>query len=184
MRKALLVGTVALAAAGFALTGSPAQATSVTFSLTGGSLAVTEPSAAAALTGGGIGSIAGTALTGALGSTTVNDTRGGITGWTSTIAQTTALSNGTGPGTTTIPVGNTKAWVSGAIVPTGTAVVTSGTYVSQATGLALSGTAQNFVTATAVVGVNSATFNPQIAVTVPSDATVGNYSGVITQTVS
>jgi hypothetical protein len=180
MRKALIVGTVALAAAGVALTGSPAQATSVTFTLTGGSLAVTQPSATATLTGGGIASIAGTALTGALGSTTVNDTRGGVTGWTSTIAQTTALSNGT----TTIPVGNTKAWVAGAITPTGVAVVTSGTYVSQLTGLALTGSAQNFVTATAVVGVNSATFNPQIAVTVPSDATVGDYSGVITQTVS
>lgn len=184
MRKALLVGTVALAAAGLGLTSSPAQATSVTFSLTGGSLAVTQPSATATLTGGGIGAIAGTALTGALGTTTVNDTRGGITGWTSTIAQTTALSNGTGAGTTTIPVGNTKAWVAGAIVPTGVAVVTSGTYVDQTTGLALTGTAQNFVTATAVVGVNSASFDPQIAVTVPSNATAGTYSGVITQTVS
>lgn len=180
MRKALIVGTVALATAGLALTGSPAQATSVTFTLTGGSLAVTQPSSPAALTGGGVAAVAGTALTGALGNTTVNDTRGGVTGWTSTIAQTTALSNGT----TTIPVGNTSAWVAGAIVPTGVAVVTSGTYVSQLTGLALTGTAQNFVTATAVVGVNSATFNPQIAVTIPSNATVGDYSGVITQTVS
>jgi hypothetical protein len=180
MRKALLVGTVALAAAGLSLTGAPAEATSVTFTLGGGTLSVAQPSGTAALTGGALSGLVGTALTGSLGSTTVNDTRGGVTGWTSTIAQTTALSNGT----TTIPVGNTKAWVSGAIVPTGVAVVTSGTYVSQATGLTLSGSAQSFVTATAVVGVNSATFNPQIAVTIPSDATAGDYSGVITQTVS
>src|SRR4051794_36212066 len=104
MRKALLVGTVALAAAGFGLTGSPAQATSVTFTLGGGSLSVAQPSGAAALTGGALAGLTGTALTGSLGSTTVTDARGGITGWASTIAQTTALTNGT----TTIPVGNTK----------------------------------------------------------------------------
>ncbi|HUR15238.1 MAG TPA: hypothetical protein VM097_12185 [Mycobacteriales bacterium] len=180
MRKALLAGTTLLAAAGFALTGSPVEATSVTFSLTGGSLAVTQPSATATLTGGGVGALAGTALTGALGSTTVNDTRGGVTGWTSTITQSAVFTNGT----TTIPVGNTKAWVAGAIVPTGTAVVSAGTRISQATGMALLGTAQNFVTATAVVGVNSATFNPQIAITLPGDATAGDYTGTITQTVS
>ncbi len=180
MRKALLAGTVLMAAAGLALAGSPAEATSVTFTLTGGSLSVAQPSSAAALTGGALAGLTGTALTGSLGSTTVTDSRGGTTGWTSTIAQTTALTNGI----TTIPVGNTKAWVTGAIVPTGVAVVTSGTYISQATGLTLSGSAQSLVTATAVVGNNSATFSPSIAVTIPADATAGDYTGVITQTVS
>jgi hypothetical protein len=152
----------------------------VTFSLTGGTIAISQPSGTAALTGGALAGIAGSAITGSLGSTTVTDQRGGTTGWTSTIAQTTAFTDGT----TTIPVGNTKAWVGSAIVPTGIAVVTSGTYVSQATGLALSGTGQNFVTATAVVGNNSATFNPSIAVTLPSNATAGDDTGVITQTAS
>ena len=180
MRKALFAGTLAAAAAGLSFTGTPAQATSVTFSLTGGSLSVSQPSSAAALTGGALSGIAGTALTGSLGTTTVTDARGGVTGWASTIAQTTALTNGT----TTIPVGNTKAWVGAAIVPTGVAVVTSGTYVSQVTGLTLSGSAQTLVSATAVVGNNSASFNPSIAVTIPSDATAGDYTGAITQTVS
>lgn len=180
MRKVLVAGTVLAAVAGLALTGSPAEATSVTFSLSGGSLSVAQPSGTAALTGGALAGLAGTALTGSLGSTTVTDQRGGITGWTSTIAQTTAFTNGE----TTIPAASTKAWVASAIVPTGVAVVTSGTYLTQATGLALTSTAQSFVTATAVVGNNSATFNPSIAVTIPGNATAGDYAGVITQTVS
>jgi len=179
MRKALLLGTMA-AAAGLALTGTPAQATSVTFTLSGGSLAVSQPGSPAALTGGALSGLAGTALTGSLGSTTVTDQRGGITGWTSTIAQTTAFTNGQ----TTIPAANTKEWVGSAIVPSGVAVVTSGTYVSQLTGLGLTSSAQNFVTATAVVGNNTSSFNPSIAVTIPTDATAGDYTGVITQTVS
>jgi hypothetical protein len=180
MRKVLVAGSVLAATAALVLGGSPAQATSVTFTLSGGSLSVSQPASPAALTGGALAGLAGTALTGSLGSTTVTDSRGGITGWASTIAQTTAFTNGT----TTIPVGNTKAWVASPIVPTGVAVVTSGTYLTQLTGLTLSGSAQSFVTATAVVGNNSASFNPSIAVTIPGDATAGDYTGVITQTVS
>jgi hypothetical protein len=180
MRKALVIGAALAASAGLSLTSAPAEATSVTFSLTGGTIAISQPAGPTALTGGALAGLAGTALTGSLGNTTVTDQRGGTTGWNSTIAQTTTFTDGT----TTIPVGNTKAWVASAIVPTGVAVVSAGTRVSQATGLALTAGAQTFVSATAVVGNNSATFNPSIAVTIPSDATAGDYSGTITQTVS
>jgi hypothetical protein len=179
MRKTLLAAAAALGAATAALAAPPADAQSVTFTLTAGSLSIAEP-ATTSLTSGSVASLAGTAFTGSLGSTTVTDSRGGVTGWTASIAQTTAFAD-TG---TTIPVGNTKVWVSGAIVPTGVATVSSGTYATQATGLALTASAQSFVTATAVVGTNSATFNPSVAVTVPSNATAGTYSGVITQTVA
>lgn len=180
MRKALVVTTLVAAIAATTLAGAPAQAQSVTFSLSGGSLAVAEPGTAA-LTAGSLVSLAGSAFTGSLGSTTVTDQRGGVTGWTNSIAQTTAFANTN----TTIPVGNTHAWVGSAITPTsGVATVTSLTYVSQVTGLALTASAQAFVTATAVVGNNVTSFNPSIAVTVPNNATAGNYSGVITQTVA
>lgn len=179
MRKRLLAGTVAAAALAVPLAAGGAEAQSVTFTLSGGSLAITEPGAAT-ITAGALSGLAGTSFTGSLGNTTVSDTRGGITGWATTIAQTTAFTDGT----TTIPAGNVKAWVTAAIVPTGVATVSAGTYLTEATGLALSGVGQTFVTAIAVVGNNSATFNPSIAVTVPSNATAGTYSGVITQTVS
>ena len=178
MRKSLIAATLAAAALTVPLLAGGAQAQSVTFSLTGGSIAITEPGTAA-LTAGALSGLVGTSFTGSLGNTTVTDNRGAVTGWTSYIAQTTAFTNGD----TTIPASNVKVWVPTAIVPTGVAVVTSGTYLTQVTGLALTSSAQAFVTATAVIGNNAATFNPSIAVTVPSNATAGNYSGVITQTV-
>lgn len=178
MRKA--IAAAALAAGLLAASPAPARGQAVGFALTGGSLSITEPGAAT-VTAGPLLGLAGGSFSGSLGSTTVVDQRGGVLGWTSTIAQTTAFSNGT----TTLPVGSTKAWVSGAIVPTsGVATVSAGTYVSQATGLVLSGTGQPFVSATAVVGSNTTSFNPSIAVSLPSSATAGTYSGVITQTVS
>jgi hypothetical protein len=179
MRKALVVTALAAALAAAALAGPPAQAQGVTFSVSGGLLSITEPSDTT-LTGGSIATLAGTAITGSLGTTTVSDQRGVLLGtWTTSIAQTTAFTDGS----TTIPAANTTVWVPGVIVPTGVATVTAGLYVAQATGLALTGTGQPFVSATLVTGVNSATFNPSVAVTIPSNATAGSYSGVITQTI-
>ena len=181
MRKALLLGVTAVAAATAALGSAPAEATSVTFTLSGGALSVAQPSGTASITGGGLAGLAGSAITGTLGSTTVTDSRGGITGWSSTIAQTTPFTNGT----TTIPAANTKAWIPAlSISTTGVSLVSSGLYLTQLTGLSLTSSPQTLVTATGVLGNNTATFNPSIAVTVPGDATAGDYTGVITQTVS
>lgn len=180
MRARLAAGLTAAAALALPVVAAGgAEAQSVTFTLSGGSLSIAEPGAAT-LTAGALSGLAGTSFTGSLGATTVTDTRGGITGWSTTIAQTTPFTDGT----TTIPAANVKAWVPGAIVPTGVATVTAGTYLTQLTGLALSGSPQTLVTAVAVVGNNSASFTPSIAVTVPADATAGTYTGVITQTVS
>lgn len=179
MRSPLALAAVALAIPAVTLLGPPAEAQNVTFTLTGGGITISAPSADAALTGGVVGSVVNTSLSGSLGSTTVTDARGGVTGWTSTITGSAFTStNGT------IPVSAAKVFVAAPIVPTGIAVVTSGTYVSEATGLTLSATAQPFVTATAVVGNNAATFNPTIAVAIPSNAVAGTYTGVVTQTVS
>jgi hypothetical protein len=179
MRKAPALAALVLAFGGAAAMSAPADAQSITFTLGGGSLSISEPGAAA-LTAGALSGLAGSAFTGSLGNTTVTDQRGGVAGWSTTIAQTTAFSDGS----TTIPVGNTKVWVAAPIVPTGVAVVAAGTYLTQVTGLALTSSGQAFVSATAVVGNNAATFNPSLAVTVPSNATAGTYSGVVTQTVS
>jgi hypothetical protein len=180
MRTALRGVLLAAVLSAPSATGGPAEAQSITFTLGPGTLSIVEPGTAS-LTAGTVASLAGSSFTGSLGSTTVSDQRGGVLGWTTTIAQTTAFSNGT----TTLPVGSTKAWVAAPIVPTnGVATVSAGTYVSQLTGLVLSSSAQAFVSATAVVGVNTTSFNPSFAITIPSNATAGSYSGVITQTVS
>lgn len=180
MRTRLAAGAAALAALALPVVAAGgAQAQSVTFTLSGGSLSIAEP-ADATLTAGALSGLVGTSFTGSLGTTTVTDTRGGTAGWSTTIAQTTPFSDGT----TTIPAANVKAWVAAPIVPTGVATVTAGTYLSQLTGLALTGSPQTFVSAVAVIGNNTASFAPSIAVTVPADATAGTYTGVITQTVS
>lgn len=179
-RLTAITATGATALLGSLLAAAPADAQSVTFSLTGGGISIAEPSGAAALTGGALAGLAGTSLTGALGSTVVTDLRGGVIGWSSKITGTTAFSNST----TTIPVTAAKAWVPGAVAFTGVVTPTAGTYLTEATGLALTGAAQPLVTATAVVGNNTATFTPSIAVAVPANATAGDYTGAVTQTVS
>jgi len=181
MRKALVITAVAAAVVTVSLAGAPAQAQSVTFALTGSSLAIAEPGTAATLTGGSLASLAGTSITGALGSTTVTDARGGVVGWTSKVTGTTDFTNGT----TTIPVTSATVWIPVAgISTTGVVVASQGTYLTQLTGLALTSLAQTLVTATGVVGNNTATFSPQIAVAIPSNATAGTYTGAVTQTVA
>lgn len=181
MRTRLAIGSAATAAIVGVLVLAPgANAQSVTFTLTGGSLSVAEPGSAAALTGGALAGLTGTAITGALGSTVVTDQRGGLVGWNAKITGTTAFTDGA----TTIPVTAAKAWVPGVVSSTGVVTATAGTFISQATGLALTGAAQNLVTATAVVGNNTATFTPSIAVSIPSNATAGDYTGAVTQTVA
>lgn len=190
-RRRLVIGAATAAAvAGLAI---PANAdpgdTPVTFALTSGGLAIATPTATATLVGGSIASIAGAAVQGSIGSTTVTDARGGVVGWKTTMKG-TAFSNGTGDGFTTIPVGNVKAFVpvtdavTGLVSSTGVVTATALPYVTAATGLPLTTTAQDFVTATLVVGSNSATFAPSLNVSIPANATAGTYTGTVTQTVS
>ena len=49
------------------------------------------------------------------------------------------------------------------------------------TAMTTAGTVQ---TATAVIGVNTATWNPSIAVTIPAGAVAGTYNATITHSVS
>lgn len=180
MRKSLLVLPAVAALSLGVLSSAPADAQSVTFSLTGGSIAIAEPSSAAALTGGALAGLTGSTVSGALGSTTVTDQRGGTTTWQSRIA---GPAGGFTNGTTTIPASAAVVWVPGVISTTGVVVATQGTHLLQASGLALTTSAQDLVTTSGVIGNNSATFTPSIAITIPSNATAGDYSGTVTQTV-
>jgi hypothetical protein len=181
MRKAFVLAAATAAVVVTGLATTPAQAQSVTFSLTGSSLSIAEPGTTATLTGGSLLGVAGSSITGSLGATTVTDQRGSLLGWTSKVTGTTAFTNGS----TTIPVTAAKVWVpAGGITTTGIVVASQGLYLLEASGLALTSSAQTLVTGAAAVGNNSATFTPQIAVTIPSNATAGDYSGVVTQTVS
>src|SRR4051794_9890642 len=166
MRKSLLAVPAVAAVALAALTAQPAQATNVTFSLTGSSLAISEPTSDAVLTSGALSGLAGSSVTGTLGSTVVTDARGSLTGWNAKIS---GDAGGFHNGSTTIPASAAVAWVPvGSLATTGVSVVTANLHVTQLTGLTLSTTPQNLVTATGVVGNNTATFTPSLAVTIPS----------------
>lgn len=180
MRKPLVLVLTA-AAVGGGLLAAPASATDATFTITGGALSIAQP-ASVTLTGGG-SSLLGASVTGALGATTVTDERNGTVGWTSRVHG-TDFSNGT----TTIAIGNVKAYVPTLPAMTVTGVVTAsqGVAVDALNGVTVAGAAPGnaLVTATAVVGNNTVAFTPHISIPIPSNATAGTYSGTITQTVS
>jgi hypothetical protein len=175
MRKQLnavaggILGGLALLAAN-ALPASAATSgdTITTFSLTGGELAVSV-AASAALTNGASGAAS---VSGTLGSVSVTDARGGTTGWTAS-AVTTAFAH-TGGGTTASGV----SYNAGVVTETGDVTATS------AGATALTAEAAAVVTASAVTGNNSGSWNPTLTVALPSNALAGDYTGTITTSVA
>jgi hypothetical protein len=161
-------GVLALAVSvpAFAATGP----TPVTVVITGGGLAISVPAAA------DLGTTAGSAstqtVTGPLGPVVVSDLRAGILGWVATAGSTSFTGSAGG----TISA-SAMTYTPGTAVVVGIATVTPASLTDMTT----PGTVQ---TATAVVGVNAATWNPSIAVTIPAGAVAGTYSATITHSVS
>jgi hypothetical protein len=125
-----------------------------------------------------LGSIAtgGTATVG-LGTVTVTDNRA-LPGasWTATVSS-TDFTNTVTP-VDLIPAGDASYLVSMLDTTTGSATFTP-TPVT-----VLSGSPQAVVTATGANGDNSATWDPQIKISVPSTAVAGTYTATITHSVS
>jgi len=172
-RLAYLGAATATAAALMVVTALPASAaqtgdTAVTFSLGGGTLDIAVPTSAA-LTNGVSGA---TSITGTLGATTVTDNRGLLTGWTSSAASTAFISTPAGTTSTVVTYG------SGTITKTGFVTTTSSGSVPVTT------TAVPVVVATLVQGVNTATWNPTLTVTLPATSTTGAYAGTVTTSVA
>lgn len=171
-RLAVLAGTVTLVAAGAA---APAHAgdTTTTFTLAGGSLAISQPASASL----GSGNTGDALLSGSLGTVTVTDTRGAlVANWTAT-ASTTDFTTGAASSAETVGKANV-AYAPGA--PTASSGVAVFTPVPVAS---MTGTSTVY-RATAAVGNNSVSWNPTIAITLPSAAVVGDYTGTITHSVS
>ncbi|MEX2587075.1 MAG: hypothetical protein WD602_03655 [Actinomycetota bacterium] len=144
--------------------------TTTTFSLTSGLLSVTAPTGAA-LSDAPTGA---TQLSGSLGNITVNDERGGTTGWEVSATSTAfsgALTEPTVIANSAVLYTGGVATVTGVVTATSTAVDAP----MDATVSAMSGTL--------VVGNNTATWNPGIKVNLPSDALADDYSGTITHSV-
>jgi hypothetical protein len=185
MKKSIVCALSVAAVLGAALTSTAASAavtaksapaagdpdTAVTFSVTSGLLAMTAPTAA------NLGSGApDTTITGPVGTTAVTDDRAALAASWTAVASSTAFTTGGATLAETIPAGDI-GYAPGAITTTGT--ITSAGFT-----VTLSGTAQTVVTGTAGIGDNSASWDPTLAVAVPSAGVVGLYSGTLTQSVS
>src|SRR5579862_8621422 len=97
MRKSLVFAVAALSTAGVAAlvpTSANAASTTVTFSLTGGSLTLSAP-ASASLSTGAL-AVGGTSVSGTLGSTTVSDTRGSLAHTVTVTMSSSDFTNGAG----------------------------------------------------------------------------------------
>lgn len=185
LRKTLAAAG-ALAIAGSMLAVSPSQAattgsTTATFSVLAGELAITVPTSVAATAFTQNSSVlTGTSVTGALGTTTVSDTRNTALATAVTVkASSTGFTHST-DSTKTIAASN-------ATLATGT-VTFSGGMVASSTALpateTLATAGGQTILLALTTGNGQASYSPTLTVTVPGGTTSGTYSGAVTQTVS
>ena len=172
MRKNRIITPIVASAALLVLGAGPAmaQATDATFTITGGSLAITAPVGSVPL--GTVAASPGTQDVGAnLGNVTVTDGRGGVAGWVASVIS-TAFTPPAGPAVTAAAVDYTTP----AATVTGTSTVTN---------LNANGPigVKPVQTATGVSGANTATWNPNVTVHVPAGMVTGVYTATITHSI-
>jgi hypothetical protein len=162
----LLVGGAGVLALAVPASAATTAGTPVTVEITGGGLAISAPALSVDL-GSKPGSASAQTVTAQLGPVLVTDLRAGILGWVATAGST----DFTGAGT--IPA-SAEAYTPGSATVVGIATVTPTSLTAMTSG---AGTVE---TATAVIGVNTAGWNPSIAVMIPAGAVAGTYSATIT----
>jgi hypothetical protein len=156
-----------------AITASPAQAvgTAMTLTLTGGALEISAPATA------DLGSVAamaaGRVYAAQLGEVVVTDNRAAAagSGWIAS-AISTALTPTSGPAIAATYI----AYAAGTVATTGT-VTTTNNDPSTIIGVS------PVVTATAITGSNTATWNPTLSITIGGTFVAGVYTGTITHSV-
>jgi hypothetical protein len=151
---------------------TPNATQSFTLTVNGGSLSIALPSTAN-LGSGALGST----VSGALGSVQVIDNRGSNSAsWTASVSSTTFAGAGK-----TIPLANLRYWSGPSTATTGTGTFTPGQNTS--------GAAQDLTTSRTCFtlasgnGINQATWNPTLMVTVPITLVPATYSGTVTHSV-
>lgn len=184
-RLALAAGTAALALAGSVMAAAPALAgtsgdTGVTFTLTGaGGLQISVPATAAVSSS--MATNAGP-VTKQFGNVQVTDSRGTLLGsWTAT-ALSSDFSTTVGGSTYTIPATAVTYFSAAATAFTG--VVTAVPGQANAAAAVAIDTAQTAMSGTVLTGNNSVTWQPTVAIALPSDAVAGDYSGTVTHSVA
>lgn len=168
IRTPLALGTVASAILLASALPASADNTATTFTLTGGSLTLAVQGTAA-LTNATSGT---TAITGSLGAVTVTDARGGTANWNVSGASTAFT------GALTTPSSSTAvSYTGGVVTESGTITVADGAAKTLTT------TAVSVVAPTALSGNNTASWTPNLAVTMPAGALADTYSGTVTTSI-
>jgi hypothetical protein len=174
-QRSALVGIVTLVAVlspAAAAQAATSASTTVTFTVSVGTLDITAPATVDLGT-----AVPGATVSGSIGPVTVTDTRGDVAAvWTATVSSTPFVN-----GASTIPNTAVTYW-SG---PTTASTPATGFTPGQPTAgdaVALGATVTAFSFSGS--GGNTATWNPTLAVAVPSTAIVGVYTGTVTHSVS
>lgn len=172
MRKSLFATVAAAGALAVAVISpavSNAAPTNVTFTVLGGALTITAPTSQSL-------TVTGNTASGDITPVVVTDQRLGLNGWTAT-AISTAFDK-PAPDPASIPA--TAVTYSAPLAP-------GRTGVSTVVGIAVPqviDTNKTVVTATAVVGANTATWAGTVSVALPSNVVAGTYTGVVTHSVA
>jgi hypothetical protein len=169
-----MVAGLALSAI-FAAPSARAADTTTTFTVNGGSLAVSAPSASNLSAGVSVGT---SSVSAALGTVQVTDQRSVIGGaWTATVSSTNFTTDDGGAGEV---IDNANA-----AYTTGLTTLASGAAVVVPSAVAASlDSAQTAATATLVLGDSVVTWSPTVAVTIPDNVAAGTYSGTLTHSVA
>jgi hypothetical protein len=171
-QKYLLVGgTLAALAAGLGTAAPAGAATPATFTVTGGALTISAPTASVSLGSQGTSNTANT-ISGPLGLVTVSDLRGGTTTWVASVISTAFTPV---PANTAIPAVD---------VGYATGTITQSANVVAAAVAAPDLTGVSPVVNGASTGVSTASWTPTISVFVPANFAPGVYSGTITHSVA
>ncbi|MER5433700.1 hypothetical protein [Streptomyces sp. NPDC002588] len=174
MRKRILVAMLISSVASVLTspTSASAEDTPVTLEVSGGTLGITVPTGPVNLGSTTVSSSPQT-VSSQLGTVTVTDERGGTADWTATANAV----DFTGPSTISVSAAGSSTYTAPAATVTGTATVTS----HNLSPMYPAGPVQ---TAANVSGINTATWNPTIAIRVPANTLVGTYTSTITHSVS
>lgn len=164
IRKPLLIAAAATTLVIGVASPASADDTATTFTLTGGQLTLSVVGTAT-LTDEASGVDANT-ITGTLGVVTVDDARGGTTGWEASAGSSTFTGTG-------LSVSTDVAYANGTVTETGTNTVAADSTASISTARAVA-------TATAVSGNNTASWDPTLTVSMPAGALAGDYAGTVT----
>lgn len=170
-KRLLVASTITALAAGLGFAAPAGAATPTTFTVTGGALTISAPTASVSL--GTLGtSNTSSNVSGQLGVVTVSDLRGGTTTWVASVIATAF---------TPVPA-NTA-------IPAADITYSAGTVTQSANVVAAEVAAPDLTGVSPVVngastGVSSASWNPTISVFIPANFAPGVYSGTITHSVA